>query len=132
MPTPLFCYISPMVKDKRGLGDVEFAGKVKTQTFKQYQQEQAKSNKQNQKQQQQKKKEPEKSAQQLAQVPRGKRNKLKKIKEKYADQDEDERKMRLMLLGAKQVEGFDISKVGDNLKFTGVKDKDEESDSEES
>jgi hypothetical protein len=29
-----------MGKDKRGLGNVEFAGKVKTQTFKQYQQEQ--------------------------------------------------------------------------------------------
>jgi len=28
-----------MSKDKRGLGDVEFAGKVKIQTFKQYQQE---------------------------------------------------------------------------------------------
>ena len=28
-----------MSKDKRGLGDVEFACKVKTQTFKQYQQE---------------------------------------------------------------------------------------------
>jgi hypothetical protein len=28
-----------MSKDKRGLGDVEYAGKVKTQTFKQYQQE---------------------------------------------------------------------------------------------
>jgi hypothetical protein len=26
-----------MGKDKRGLGDVEFAGKVKTQTFKQFQ-----------------------------------------------------------------------------------------------
>jgi hypothetical protein len=26
-----------MSKDKRGLGDVEFAGKVKTQTFKQFQ-----------------------------------------------------------------------------------------------
>ena len=26
-----------MNKDKRGLGDVEFAGKVKTQTFKQFQ-----------------------------------------------------------------------------------------------
>ena len=29
-----------MSKDKRGLGDVEFAGKVKTQTFKQFQLEQ--------------------------------------------------------------------------------------------
>ena len=29
-----------MNKDKRGLGDVEFAGKVKTQTFKQFQLEQ--------------------------------------------------------------------------------------------
>jgi hypothetical protein len=28
-----------MTKDKRGLGDVEYAGKVKTQTFKQFQQE---------------------------------------------------------------------------------------------
>jgi hypothetical protein len=28
-----------MSKSKRSLGDVEFAGKVKTQTFKQYQQE---------------------------------------------------------------------------------------------
>ena len=28
-----------MSKDKRGLGDVEFAGKIKTQTFKQFQQE---------------------------------------------------------------------------------------------
>jgi hypothetical protein len=28
-----------MSKDKRGLSDVEFAGKVKTQTFKQHQQE---------------------------------------------------------------------------------------------
>ena len=27
--------------------------------------------------------------------------------------------MRLMLLGAKNVEGFDINKVGDNLKFNG-------------
>ena len=39
MGSPCFCYISPMSKDKRGLGDVEYAGKVKTQTFKQYQQE---------------------------------------------------------------------------------------------
>jgi hypothetical protein len=29
-----------MSKDKRGLGDVEFAGKVKSQTFKQFQLEQ--------------------------------------------------------------------------------------------
>jgi hypothetical protein len=29
-----------MSKDKRGLGEAEFAGKVKTQTFKQFQQEQ--------------------------------------------------------------------------------------------
>ena len=39
MGSPFFCYIDPMSKNKRGLGDVEFAGKVKTQTFKQYQQE---------------------------------------------------------------------------------------------
>jgi hypothetical protein len=32
---PLLCYISQM--SKKDLGDVQFAGKVKTQTFKQYQ-----------------------------------------------------------------------------------------------
>ncbi len=40
---------------------------------------------------------------------RGKHNKIKKMKEKYADQDADEREMKLMLLGSKQkVKGFDI------------------------
>ena len=36
---PCFCYINPMSKDKHSLGDMEFAGKIKTQTFKQSQQE---------------------------------------------------------------------------------------------
>jgi len=43
-------------------------------------------------------------------IPRGKKNKIKKMKEKYADQDEDEREMRLALLGAKEVKDFDIKK----------------------
>lgn len=51
-------------------------------------------------------------------MPRGKRNKIKKMKEKYADQDEEEREMRLMLLGAKDVKGFDLKKHQDaKLKF---------------
>lgn len=42
-------------------------------------------------------------------VARGKHNKIKKMKEKYADQDADEREMKLLLLGSKQkVKGFDI------------------------
>jgi hypothetical protein len=32
------------------------------------------------------------------------------MKEKYADQDDDERAMRLTMLGAKDVTGFDIKK----------------------
>lgn len=32
------------------------------------------------------------------------------MKEKYADQDDDEREMRLALLGAKDVTGFDLKK----------------------
>lgn len=38
-------------------------------------------------------------------MPRGKKNKLKKIQAKYADQDEEEKEMRLALLGAKEVKG---------------------------
>lgn len=34
-------------------------------------------------------------------VVRGKHKKIKKMKEKYADQDEDEREMKLALLGSK-------------------------------
>jgi hypothetical protein len=42
-------------------------------------------------------------------VARGKHQKIKKMKEKYADQDEDEREMKLKLLGSKtKVKGFDI------------------------
>jgi hypothetical protein len=32
------------------------------------------------------------------------------MKDKYADQDEEEREMRLALLGAKEVKGFDMKK----------------------
>jgi hypothetical protein len=32
------------------------------------------------------------------------------MKKKYGDQDEEEREMRLALLGAKDVKGFDIKK----------------------
>lgn len=39
-----------------------------------------------------------------------KKNKIKKMKEKYADQDEEERQMRMMLLGAKEVKDFDMQK----------------------
>lgn len=35
------------------------------------------------------------------------------MKEKYADQDDEERAMRLTLLGAKDVKGFDIQAHGD-------------------
>lgn len=41
-------------------------------------------------------------------VARGKHSKIKKMKEKYADQDSDERAARIALLGSKQVTGFSI------------------------
>lgn len=43
-------------------------------------------------------------------MARGKHAKIRKMKEKYADQDEDEREMRMALMGSKQVKGFDIAK----------------------
>ena len=39
---------------------------------------------------------------------------MQKIKDKYADQDEDERKMRMQLLGSKKVKGFDQIKIEDS------------------
>jgi len=42
------------------------------------------------------------------------------MKEKYADQDDEEREMRLALLGAKQVKDFDIKKVSEKQKFSDV------------
>lgn len=41
-------------------------------------------------------------------VARGKHQKIKKMKEKYADQDDEERQLRMQMLGSKQVKGFDI------------------------
>jgi hypothetical protein len=41
----------------------------------------------------------------LAQMKRGKRGKAKKLKAKYADQDEDERSIRMELLGHKPKKG---------------------------
>jgi hypothetical protein len=37
MPTPRFRYINPISKDKRGLGDIECAGKMKILIFKLFQ-----------------------------------------------------------------------------------------------
>ena len=49
------------------------------------------------------------------------------MKEKYADQDEDERAMRLTLLGAKDVKGFDIVKHGNKkTKYIEKQDQSEE------
>ena len=59
------------------------------------------------------------------------------MKEKYGDQDEDERAMRLTLLGAKDVKGFDIQKHAEKklAKFSEAKElgsDDDESDSDSS
>ena len=48
-------------------------------------------------------------AQNVGAVKRGKHHKIKKIKEKYADMDEEEREMRMKLQGSKAVTGFDMS-----------------------
>lgn len=42
-----------------------------------------------------------KSGEKQAPVPRGKRGKLKKMKEKYGDQDDEDRKLALKLLGVR-------------------------------
>ena len=49
--------------------------------------------------QQQQKNLPKKAAAVVEKIPRGKKGKLKKMKEKYVDQDEEERKVKLKLLG---------------------------------
>lgn len=36
------------------------------------------------------------------------KKKIKKMKDKYADQDDEERLMRLALIGGKEVKAFDI------------------------
>ena len=41
-------------------------------------------------------------------VKRGKHYKIKKMKEKYADMDAEEREMRMKLWGSKKVTGFDM------------------------
>ena len=43
-------------------------------------------------------------------VKRGKHAKIRKMKEKYADQDEEDRQMKMKLTGSKQVQGFDLAK----------------------
>jgi len=63
------------------------------------------------------------------------------MKQKYGDQDEDEREMRLALIGGKQVKDFDIAQHQDRKKQFGGKwvpgvgkvedEPDDESDEEE-
>ena len=65
------------------------------------------------------------------------------MKQKYGDQDEDEREMRLALIGGKQVKDFDIAQHQEKKKQFGGKwvpgvgkvedqlDDDEESDAED-
>ena len=43
-------------------------------------------------------------------VPRGKHRKIAKMKAKYGDQDEEERQMKMALIGSKHTEGFSIQK----------------------
>ena len=50
-----------------------------------------------------------------------KKNKIKKMKQKYGDQDEDEREMRLALIGGKQVKDFDIAQHQERKKQFGGK-----------
>lgn len=53
-----------------------------------------------------------------------KKKKLQKIKDKYGEQDEEEREMRLKLLGARKAQGVDYEKLD---KF-GKKEMDVEQD----
>ena len=49
-------------------------------------------------------------------LPRGKKAKIQKMKDKYADQDDDERDMRLQLIGAKKVKGFELLEKKEQFK----------------
>ena len=44
------------------------------------------------------------------QIARGKHSKIKKMKEKYAEQDQEERELKMKLMGTKDVKGFDLQK----------------------
>jgi len=44
-------------------------------------------------------------------IPRGKHNKIKKMKERYADQDDEERELKMKLLGAKEVKGNPLAQA---------------------
>ena len=51
------------------------------------------------------------------------------MKEKYADQDEDEREMRMQLLGAKKVKGFESTMANVQKKaFTATAPKTQEAE----
>ncbi len=43
-------------------------------------------------------------------IARGKHSKIRKMKQKYGDQDEEERKRKMDLIGAKDVTGFSLTK----------------------
>ena len=66
-------------------------------------------------------------------VKRGKHAKIRKMKEKYADQDEEDRQMRMALIGSKKVEGFDITKHQQykHGKLMGAGEQPEDDDAEE-
>jgi len=53
------------------------------------------------------------------------------MKEKYADQDQEEREMRMKLIGAKDVQGFDINKHQEHKLGELLKKADAEKDEEE-
>lgn len=44
------------------------------------------------------------------------------MKDKYADQDDDEREMRLALIGAKGVQNFDTKLLSSKTKFSDPSD----------
>lgn len=44
------------------------------------------------------------------------------MKDKYADQDDDEREMRLALIGAKGVQNFDTKLLSSKTKFSDAND----------
>lgn len=48
-------------------------------------------------------------------MSKAKKNKLKKIKDKYGDQDEEERQMRMLLNGSKEVKDLDYKKLGKDM-----------------
>ncbi|KRX01107.1 hypothetical protein PPERSA_08208 [Pseudocohnilembus persalinus] len=72
----------------------------------------------------------EANQQNVVNVKRGKASKIRKMKQKYADQTEEERDLKMKLMGAQKVEGFDWKKQADKKNKNNELEQDQENENE--